>query len=43
MASGYGFRTDPFNKSRRMHWGMDFTAPRNTPIYAASDGKVTKS
>jgi len=43
MASGYGFRTDPFNKSRRMHWGMDFTAPRNTPIYAASDGKVIRA
>tara|TARA_B110000503_G_scaffold61247_1_gene97172 strand:- start:2881 stop:3858 length:978 start_codon:yes stop_codon:yes gene_type:complete len=42
MASGYGYRTDPFNKSRRMHWGMDFTAPRNTPIYAASDGKVIR-
>ena len=43
MASGYGFRTDPFNKSIRMHWGMDFTAPRNTPIYAASDGKVIRA
>ena len=43
MASGYGFRTDPFNKSRKMHWGMDFTAPRNTPIYAASDGKVIRA
>jgi len=42
MASGYGFRTDPFNKSRKMHRGMDFTAPRNTPIYAASDGKVIR-
>jgi len=43
MASGYGFRTDPFNKSRKMHRGMDFTAPRNTPIYAASDGKVIRA
>ena len=43
MASGYGYRTDPFNKSRKMHYGMDFTAPRGTPIYAASDGKVTRA
>src|SRR5690606_24236534 len=23
MASGYGFRSDPFTKVRKMHWGMD--------------------
>ena len=43
MASGFGFRTDPFDKSRKMHYGMDFTAPRGTPIYAASDGKVIRA
>ena len=43
MASGFGYRTDPFDKSRKMHTGMDFTAPRNTPIYAASDGKVIRA
>tara|TARA_B110000858_G_scaffold99655_1_gene114547 strand:+ start:1838 stop:2815 length:978 start_codon:yes stop_codon:yes gene_type:complete len=43
MASGFGYRTDPFDKSRKMHFGMDFTAPRGTPIYAASDGKVTRA
>ena len=43
MASGFGFRTDPFTESRRMHKGMDFTAPRGTPIYAASDGIVTRA
>ena len=42
MASGFGYRTDPFNKSRKMHSGMDFTAPRNTPVYAASDGKIVR-
>tara|TARA_B100001093_G_scaffold520428_1_gene615788 strand:- start:2674 stop:3651 length:978 start_codon:yes stop_codon:yes gene_type:complete len=42
MASGFGYRTDPFTKSRRMHGGMDFTAPRGTPVYAASDGKVIR-
>ena len=43
MASGFGYRTDPFTKSRRMHSGMDFTAPRGTPVYAASDGKVIRA
>lgn len=43
MASGYGMRTDPFNKTRKMHWGMDFTAPRGTPIYAAGDGVILRA
>ncbi len=43
IASGFGYRTDPFTKSRRMHSGMDFTAPRGTPVYAASDGKVIRA
>ena len=43
MASGFGYRTDPFDKSRKMHGGMDFTAPRGTPIYAASDGKIIRA
>lgn len=32
MASGYGWRTDPFTKARKKHWGMDFTAPRHTHL-----------
>lgn len=43
MASGYGWRTDPFTKVRKFHHGMDFTAPRGTPVYATGDGKVTKA
>lgn len=43
MASGFGFRSDPFTKVRKMHWGMDFTAPRGTPIYAAGDGVVERA
>ncbi|GAA4269360.1 M23 family metallopeptidase [Hyunsoonleella aestuarii] len=43
MASGYGMRSDPFTKARKMHWGMDFTAPRGTPVYASGDGIVTRA
>ncbi len=43
MASGYGYRIDPFDKKRRMHWGMDFSAPRGTPVYATGDGIVKRA
>ncbi len=43
MASGFGFRSDPFTKIRKMHWGMDFTSPRGTPIYASGDGIVERA
>ena len=43
MASGYGYRTDPFTKVRKFHFGMDFTAPRGTPVYATGDGVVVRA
>ncbi|MBX9889333.1 MAG: peptidoglycan DD-metalloendopeptidase family protein [Flavobacteriaceae bacterium] len=43
MASGFGYRTDPFTKSRKMHEGMDFTAKKGTPIFATGDGVVTEA
>lgn len=43
MASGYGYRSDPFTKVRKFHYGMDFTSPRGTPIYATGDGVVTRA
>ncbi|WP_353779334.1 peptidoglycan DD-metalloendopeptidase family protein [Winogradskyella sp. 3972H.M.0a.05] len=43
MASGFGFRTDPFTKARKFHFGMDFTAPRGTPVYASGDGVVKRA
>ena len=43
MASGYGMRSDPFTKLRKMHWGMDFTSPRGTPVYASGDGIVERA
>ncbi len=43
MASGYGWRSDPFTKARKMHKGMDFTSPRGSPIYATGNGKVIRA
>ncbi len=43
MASGYGWRSDPFTKARKMHWGMDFTAPKGVPVYATGDGVVKRA
>jgi murein DD-endopeptidase MepM/ murein hydrolase activator NlpD len=43
LASGFGYRTDPFTKARKMHEGMDFTAKTGTPIYATGDGVVEKA
>lgn len=40
VASGYGWRIDPVYKTRRMHWGMDFTAPVGTEVYSTGDGVV---
>ena len=43
MASGFGWRRDPFTKARKFHKGMDFTAKRGTPVYASGDGKITRA
>jgi len=38
--SGFGYRMHPIYKIRKMHEGMDFTAPIGTPIYATGDGYI---
>jgi len=43
MASGYGYRIDPFTKKRRFHYGMDFSARKGTPIYATGNGIVKRA
>lgn len=40
LASGYGMRTHPIYKVKKMHTGIDFAAPIGTPIYATADGEV---
>lgn len=40
LASGYGMRLHPVYKVMKLHEGLDFAAPRGTPIYATGDGVV---
>lgn len=39
--SAFGERTDPFERRRKMHAGIDLAAPIGTPIYATADGTVS--
>ena len=43
LASGFGRRIHPIYKIKKMHTGLDFSAPRGTPIYATGAGKVKKA
>jgi hypothetical protein len=36
--SGFGMRVHPVLHTLKAHYGVDFGAPRGTPVYAASDG-----
>ena len=39
-ASGYGWRIHPFYRISKFHYGMDFTAPFGTEVYATGKGTV---
>ena len=41
ITSNYGMRINPFSGYTTMHKGVDFGAPRGTPIKASGDGTVT--
>ena len=43
VASGFGYRSDPFTKIRKFHEGMDFSAKKGTPIFATGDGVVARA
>lgn len=40
LTSGFGYRKDPFDHSRRFHYGQDITVPTNSPLHATADGVV---
>jgi murein DD-endopeptidase MepM/ murein hydrolase activator NlpD len=41
-ASGFGWRIHPFYKISKFHYGMDFTAPLGTEVYATGNGTVVE-
>ncbi|MBL7813277.1 MAG: M23 family metallopeptidase [Bacteroidetes bacterium] len=43
LASGFGYRLDPFYHTATFHAGMDFTADIGTEVYSTGDGVVQKS
>jgi murein DD-endopeptidase MepM/ murein hydrolase activator NlpD len=43
FASGFGYRIHPIYKTRKMHTGIDLSAPRGAAVYATGDGEVVKA
>jgi murein DD-endopeptidase MepM/ murein hydrolase activator NlpD len=43
MRSGYGWRRHPILGYSKMHTGVDWAAPRGTPIYASGNGVVANA
>ena len=41
--SPFGKRWHPILKYRKMHWGVDWSAPRGTPILAAGNGVIKEA
>lgn len=40
LTSPFGVRTDPVNKRRAMHTGLDMAAALNSPVYAPAPGTI---
>ncbi len=41
FASGYGYRIHPIYRTKKMHTGIDLTAPTGTEVYATGNGEVS--
>ncbi len=42
LSSYFGFRSDPFTGTPRMHQGIDLSGKKGEPIFATGDGKVVE-
>ncbi|MCV6599343.1 MAG: M23 family metallopeptidase [Alphaproteobacteria bacterium] len=42
ISSSFGMRRHPILGYSKFHGGVDFAAPKGTPIYAAGDGKIIR-
>jgi murein DD-endopeptidase MepM/ murein hydrolase activator NlpD len=40
LVSGFGYRMHPIYKVKLFHSGVDFSAPKGTPVYATGDGTI---
>lgn len=43
FASGYGYRIHPIYRTRKMHTGIDLTAPTGTSVFATGNGVVVEA
>ncbi len=43
ISSQYGYRVHPIHHSRMLHKGIDYAAPKGTPIVAAADGVIKEA
>jgi murein DD-endopeptidase MepM/ murein hydrolase activator NlpD len=43
FSSGFGVRSDPFQRGAAFHPGIDLSGPSGTPIYATAEGTVLRA
>jgi len=43
ISAGYGYRMHPILKYKKLHEGIDFSAPVGTPVYATGNGVIREA